>query len=82
MRRLITRSVAIIPAAFVIYRGRARHLRAAHTQPGDPQHAAAVRHHPAHPVHQRPRANGCLCQSRLGEALAWIAASIIVGLNI
>ena len=42
LRRLITRSIAIIPAALTIYFcGTKIHARTAAAQPGDPQHAVA-----------------------------------------
>ena len=56
LRRLVTRSLAIIPAVFtVMIAGEQGTLRAAAAQPGDHQHAASVRGDSADPVHQRPR---------------------------
>ena len=67
LRRLMTRTMAIIPAAFTVYSGgRAWHLSAADSEPGDPEHAAAVRRDSADPLHQQPRAHGSVRQSSLG----------------
>ncbi len=67
LRRLITRSLAIIPAALTIYiAGDQVQFRTAAAEPGDPQHAVAVRHHSADPFHQRPGAHGLVRQFALG----------------
>ena len=83
LRRLITRMVAVVPAALTIYYSRREgHVQAADPQPGDPEHATAVRRHSADPVHQRPDAHGQVRQSDWVRGLAWMTAVIIVGLNI
>ncbi len=71
LRRLITRTIAIIPARFVthlhfrrVIRG---HLSVADPEPGRPQHAVAFRRHPFDPFHQRPAAHGHLRQQGLGQ---------------
>ena len=67
LRRLVTRSLAIIPAVLTIYYfGRQRHFQTPDPEPGDPQHAASVRGDPSDPLHQRLAAHGRVRQSRLG----------------
>ncbi len=68
LRRLITRAAAIIPAAITIYfMGGARDLQAVDPEPGHPEHATALRGHPADPLHQRPAEDGNFCQCAVGE---------------
>jgi manganese transport protein len=55
LRRLLTRSLAVIPAAFVVY-----YQGAQPAEPGGPQRAALLRHHSPHPLHQRPSPDGSL----------------------
>ena len=68
LRRLITRALAIIPAALTIYIvGRPGHATGCSPEPGDPQHATALRHHSADAFHQRLAAHGAFA-NRLGES--------------
>ena len=68
LRRLITRTLAIIPAALTIYiAGDKATFGLLHAEPGDSEHAVAVRHHSADSLHQRPRAHGLVRQPRVGD---------------
>ena len=83
MRRLITRTAAIIPGGGGDSNfGRPRDIGAAAAEPGDHQHAASVRGDSADPLHQRPAAHGRVRQSRWVRALAWATAAVILGLNL
>ena len=83
LRRLITRSLAIIPAvAHHLIIRRQGTYSAADSQPGDPQHAASLRRDSADPFHERCGAHGRACQSRLGESAGVATAAVIVGLNV
>ena len=83
LRRLVTRTLAVTPAALTIcYAGEQGDLPAADPEPGDPEHAVAVRRDSADPLHQRPHSAWVRSPTAPGcESLAWTAAAIIVGLN-
>ena len=57
-----------------LHLGRPGHLPIADPQPGDSQHAVALRRHSSDPLHQRPAPHGRLRQCRLG-------AMAVVGLR-
>ena len=53
LRRLVTRMVAIIPAAITVYvAGASGTYQLADSEPGDSQHAVAVRGDPADSFHE------------------------------
>ena len=59
LRRLVTRSLAIVPAIVVIWlMGNRGTFRLLHSQPGGAESAVAFRHHSAAAFHQRPAAHG------------------------
>ena len=72
-RRLITRGIAIVPAAIVtIWYGERGTAQASDPQSGGAEPAIALRHHPAGDVHRRPaqdgRADGAALGDRAGRA--------------
>ena len=67
-RRLVTRAIAIVPAAggdHLVRRG--RHREAPDPQSGDPRPRAAVRHRAAGDVHRRPRQDGRTGRAALAD---------------
>ena len=66
-RRLMTRAIAIIPAACDDLVRRDRDREALDPQSGDPRPGAAVRHRAAGDVHRRPRKMGGLGRAALGD---------------
>ena len=59
LRRLVTRAIAIVPAAVVtIFYGESGTAQAADPDAGDPEPAAALRRRAAGHVHRRPRQDG------------------------
>ena len=67
LRRLVTRAVAVVPAAITLYiaGGKVR-LSNAPPEPGDSQPAVAFRRYPADSIHQRPPPHGPVPQPALG----------------
>ncbi len=84
VRRLITRAIAIIPAAFVtIWYGDAGHGGAADPDPGRAQPAAFLRGLPARDVHRQQGEDGRAGRPALAErALPMLIAIVIAGLNV
>ena len=52
---------------YCFHQRRSGHLPAAHPEPGDPEHAASLRHHSSDPFHQRPQPHGRVRQPHLGQ---------------
>ena len=67
-RRLVTRAIAIVPAAIVtIWYGEKGTGAASDPQPGDPEPAIAVRDRAAGDVHRRPPQDGRTGRAALGD---------------
>ena len=62
---------------------RTGHVPTADPEPGDPEHAAALRRHSSDPLHQRPRAAWASSPIALWvQTLAWSARGCDLGLNL
>ena len=82
-RRLITRSIAIVPAAIVtIWYGAKGSAEAADPQPGGAEPATAVRDRAAGDVHRRPPQDGRAVAPSWVTVLAALTAAIIIALNV
>ena len=83
LRRLVTRSVAIVPAAGVtLFYGERRHGEAADPDAGHPQPAAAVRDRAAGHVHREPQQDGRARRAALADRARGLIAAIIIALNL
>ena len=70
LRRLVTRAIAIIPAAGVtIFYGESGDRQAADPDPGDPEPAAALCGGAARAVHRRPRQDGAADDAQMADRL-------------
>jgi manganese transport protein len=83
MRRLITRSIAIVPAAVVsVLYGASGTARLLVLQPGDPEPAAAVRVWPLVRFTSDRAKMGEFANPGWLKALAYAVAAVISGLNV
>ena len=83
LRRLVTRLIAIVPAAAVtIFCGRTGDRQAADPQSGRPEPATALRRRALGPVHGQRAKLGDLVAPRWLTAIAVLIAAIIIALNV